>query len=163
MPASPPVSSLIRSLSRRPNTVASTPAVRLAIATCTYTHTQHRTLRTKPVNAKTPILDKSGKPIVTRTIESMPFQAYQLALEIIHEDRAEKLQQIKQTRERLSKALAVPGVDPKARHILSLRRHLDRLKILADANNPRVKYNFDNGISMGCLYLHLHPRPRFPN
>jgi len=81
----------------------------------------------------------------------MPFQAYQLALEIIHGDRAEKLQQIKQTQERLSKALAVPGVDSKARHILSLRKHLDRLRVLADANNPRVKYNFDNGISM-CYY-----------
>jgi len=86
----------------------------------------------------------------------MPFQAYQLALEIIREDRAEKMQQIKQTQERLSRALAAPGVNPKARHILSLKRHLDRLRILADANNPRVKYNFDNGISTYRLPPLIH-------
>ncbi|KAF8451872.1 phosphatidylethanolamine-binding protein [Terfezia claveryi] len=142
-----PPSSLIRFLAWQPGTSS------LPTTFCT----QHRTLRTKPVNAKTPILDKAGKLVVTRTIESMPFQAYQLALEIIRGDRIEKLQQIKQTQERLSRALAVPGVDPKARHILSLRKHLDRLRVLADANNPRVKYNFDNGIvgTNKPIYRHL--------
>lgn len=77
----------------------------------------------------------------------MPFQMYQLALELINQDRKEKLQQIKKTREKIKTALAVPGVDPKSTRILNLKRYLERLEILVDINNPRVKYNFENGIS----------------
>lgn len=127
----------------------------LPAACCIHPHQQRRTLRTKPVNPTTPQVDKHGKKVVTRTIESMPFQAYQLALEVIREDRAEIQQQIRRTSDRLTKALAVPDVDPKARHILSLKRHLHKLRIEIDMNNPRVKYNFDNGISELLLYLQI--------
>lgn len=110
-------------------------------------HQQTRGLRLSTARQPKPILTKKGGVVITQTIEKMPFQMYQLALEFINQDRKEKLQQIKKTQEKIKTTLSVPGADPNSTRILSLKRYLERLRILADINNPRVKYNFENGIS----------------
>ncbi|KAF8477133.1 phosphatidylethanolamine-binding protein [Kalaharituber pfeilii] len=136
-----PAPSFIRALAR-PKAVSSSPLTPLCCAGVS----QHRTLRMRPQKPVERLTDKKGRPIVTKTIESMPFQAYQLALQVIREDRQEKLKQIELTRQRLATARKAPGATEKSRTVLSLKRHLEKLRILADINNPRVKYNFDNGI-----------------
>lgn len=82
-----------------------------------------------------------------RVIESMPFQTYQLALEVIRKDRQEKLAEIKEQRKRMTHLAKLQGVVTSSRQMLSMQRRLEWLKIQADINSPRVKYNFDQGIS----------------
>ena len=84
-----------------------------------------------------------------RTLETMPFQTYQFALDLIRRDHAEKLGLIAKQRARVAAAAAAPEPDsPAARvRMRDLSAHLDHLRVQADINNPRVKYNFDRGIS----------------
>lgn len=88
-----------------------------------------------------------------RTLERMPFQTFQLALDVIKKDRDEKLVQIKKVREKLENARKAEKENPdtpKDRKIRSMEQYLEYLKVQADINNPRVKYNFDRGISSFC-------------
>ncbi|CUS09731.1 unnamed protein product [Tuber aestivum] len=92
-----------------------------------------------------------------RTIESMPFQTYQLALGIIYKDRQEKLERIAQEREKMKKLIKYKGLTHDDRRIISMKQQIEKWGIYADANNPRVKYNFDCGIvgTSKPIYLHL--------
>jgi large subunit ribosomal protein L35 len=80
-----------------------------------------------------------------RTIEAMPFQTYQLSLDMIKKDRQEKLSMIMEEREKL-RELKAQGLDRYDRRVISITQYIEKLRILADANNPRVKYNFDCGV-----------------
>lgn len=80
-----------------------------------------------------------------RTIETMPFQTFQLALGIIKKDQKEKHALILQQREKL-RELKAKGCDTSDRRFISIKQHIEKLRILADSNNPRVKYNFDCGV-----------------
>lgn len=90
-----------------------------------------------------------------RTLEDMPFQTYQLALEVIRQDREEKLEAIALQRRRIE---SVTKCDPdgpeKEKRLKTLRDHLEYLKIQADINSPRVKYNFENG-KCGAFFSRL--------
>lgn len=77
----------------------------------------------------------------------MPFQTYQLALDVIRKDREEKLVKIKEERDRIAKVILYKKLSPQSREVISMTRYLEGLKIKADINNPRVKYNFDTGVS----------------
>jgi len=88
-----------------------------------------------------------------RTIETMPFQTYQLALDIINKDRQEKFERIAQERETMKKLIKHKGLTHKDRRIISMKQQIEKWQLYADANNPRVKYNFDCGISMPRCYL----------
>lgn len=89
-----------------------------------------------------------------RTIESMPFQTYQFALDYIKKDREFKESLIKESQKKIEniQKKAATGVN-QSRRLSSLRRYLEYLKIQADINNPRVKYNFDQGISKCSMLL----------
>lgn len=76
----------------------------------------------------------------------MPFQTYQLALELIRKDRVQKTKEINAKLKKLEGTQRIPGIKPDDRRIQSLKRYLEYLKIQLDMNNPRVKYNFDRGI-----------------
>ncbi|KAI5811082.1 phosphatidylethanolamine-binding protein [Peziza echinospora] len=104
---------------------------------------QVRGVRTAPNKAPTTDDVKRKKGFV-RTIEKMPFQTYQLALEVIAKDREQKIKEIALEKQRL--ALAIEK-EKGPRVVSSLQRHIERLKVLVDINNPRVKYNFDNDIA----------------
>lgn len=66
------------------------------------------------------------------------------------EDREEKLKQIDAERARLATlrerdAADVGGEAQKQNRIRSMERHLEKLKILADINDPIVKKRFEDG------------------
>jgi len=81
-----------------------------------------------------------------RTIESMPFQTYQLALDVIRKDREEKTKAVARQRKKISLVVANSGDTPNPHRITELKQHLEYLQVQADINNPRVKYSFDRGI-----------------
>lgn len=120
-----------------------------------------RTLRTRARDAPTPThtppppptspaaADESARRM--RTIESMPFQTYQLALAVIQKDRHEKLALIAAERAKIARVLQFTGLAADSTEVRSMLHYVDRLKIMADVNNPRVKYNFDTGRSKCCL------------
>ncbi|KAI5790136.1 phosphatidylethanolamine-binding protein [Geopyxis carbonaria] len=96
-----------------------------------------------PDNAATPNEMHSLK---LRTLEGMPFQTYQLALNLIKKDRDEKIVEINEQRQKIANALKKPQAAANDRSIKAMQKHLEYLRIQADINNPRVKYNFDRGI-----------------
>lgn len=83
----------------------------------------------------------------------LPYQCFQEARKFLQEDRNEKLDKIRDQRERIArlktKALtSMKGnvVDPQILHRLkSMRTTLEHLKILADSNDPIVKKRFEDG------------------
>ncbi|KAA8901688.1 phosphatidylethanolamine-binding protein [Sphaerosporella brunnea] len=104
-----------------------------------------RGLRTQDVPPAQTDSDPTPSEAKFRTIERMPFQTYQYALEIIRKDRLKKFKEIELERQRIAGHLA-SGFKPDDREIKSMKKHLEYLRVQADINNPRVKYNFDRGL-----------------
>ncbi|KAH6892979.1 phosphatidylethanolamine-binding protein [Thelonectria olida] len=84
--------------------------------------------------------------------EHLPYQAFQEARKILAQDREQKLAQITQT---LEKIALIEKTDPetikggqkkKDIKLASLRRYMDKLKILTDVNDPVVKKRFEDGL-----------------
>lgn len=70
---------------------------------------------------------------------------------MLAEDRKEKLEAIQVQRERLERLKAqdadVSGGEwQKSRRVDSMQRYLEKLKILADINDPMVKKRFEDGM-----------------
>lgn len=83
--------------------------------------------------------------------EQLPYQAFQEARKILASDRDQKIAKIKVESEKLSKLLStdaseVGGQQAKDAKVLGLRRLIERLKILADINDPIVKKRFEDGL-----------------
>ncbi|KZZ92856.1 Phosphatidylethanolamine-binding protein PEBP [Moelleriella libera RCEF 2490] len=84
--------------------------------------------------------------------EQLPYQAFQEARKILAADRLDKLAKIKLELEKLDKlertdAAAIKGGQQmKDTKLASLRREVERLKLLADANDPLVKKTFEDGL-----------------
>lgn len=110
-------------------------------------------LQTKGIN---PIGSRRRRAAVRQTpnipFEQLPYHAFQEARKILAEDRAEKLEQIKQAYRRLKTVEATPadtykgGQGHKNIKVYSLRKHLEYLKIQADVNDPAVKRKFEDGL-----------------
>ena len=78
--------------------------------------------------------------------EQLPYQCFQEARKILAADRAEKLQQIETERRRIARVEAsVMSEQTKKGKLVRMREHLDRLKILADVNDPGIKKRFEDG------------------
>ena len=84
--------------------------------------------------------------------ESLPFQAFQEARKILAADREDKLRKIQ---EELAKIAALEAKSPeqirggqaaKDTKLASLRIYVEKLKILADINDPVVKKRFEDGL-----------------
>lgn len=84
--------------------------------------------------------------------EQLPYQAFQEARSILAADREDKLQKIQLE---LGKIAAIEakapedikgGQEMKDAKLGSLRRYVERLKILADINDPVVKKRFEDGL-----------------
>jgi large subunit ribosomal protein L35 len=86
--------------------------------------------------------------------EQLPYQAFQEARKILQADREEKLRQIEKERARIAKLGAQDasrfegGEVQKQRKLLSMQNYLERLKILADINDPLIKKRFEDGEGM---------------
>lgn len=68
----------------------------------------------------------------------------------MQEDRQEKVAQIEVERARIQRlkeqdAMVSGGDLQKETRLASMRRHLEKLKILADINDPLVKKRFEDG------------------
>jgi large subunit ribosomal protein L35 len=100
--------------------------------------------------------DSSGIPF-----EQLPYQCFQEARKILIADRQEKLKEIESNRARI---LRLQESDPalsggearKQQRLKSLMTSLERLKILADINDPLVKRKFEDGLGS------LRPSPGIP-
>ncbi|KAI9371839.1 phosphatidylethanolamine-binding protein [Aspergillus egyptiacus] len=81
--------------------------------------------------------------------EQLPYQCFQEARKILLQDREEKLSEIVKTTEKISRLQALPEEELKknstANRLRDLERHRERLKILADINDPLVKKKFEDG------------------
>ncbi|KAG8629834.1 hypothetical protein KVT40_001453 [Elsinoe batatas] len=81
--------------------------------------------------------------------EQLPYQCFQEARKILAEDRAEKLDAIESTRARIervkSQQVDAQNIGSKERNLVSLEQRLEKLKVLADINDPLVKRNFEDG------------------
>ncbi|OHW94647.1 ribosomal protein 35 [Colletotrichum incanum] len=84
--------------------------------------------------------------------EQLPYQAFQEARKILAADRQEKLRAIVAETEKIKKLEATEGDKVKGGErmrqmkLASLRHHVERLKILADINDPAVKRRFEDGL-----------------
>jgi large subunit ribosomal protein L35 len=92
--------------------------------------------------------------------EQLPYQCFQEARKVLAEDRSEKLDAIEQQRARIDRLKAqdanVSGGEwQKARRMDSMQRHLEKLKIHADINDPMVKKRFEDGGGM-FAYMHVY-------
>ena len=83
--------------------------------------------------------------------DSLPYQCFQEARQILIQDRAEKLKQIETERARLQRTRNTDpseiagGEAAKEKRIKSMEAHLEKLKIYADINDPNVKRRFEDG------------------
>ena len=93
--------------------------------------------------------------------EQLPYQAFQEARSILAADRDEKLASIQATLDKIAKlqdkdASQLKGGEAmKETKLASLHRHVEKLKILADINDPLVKKRFEDGLS---TFYNLHSR-----
>ncbi|KAL4761234.1 mitochondrial 54S ribosomal protein mL38 [Aspergillus foveolatus] len=81
--------------------------------------------------------------------EQLPYQCFQEARKVLIADREEKLKEIATTSEKIAKIQALPE-EERTKHstysrLRALEVHLDRLKVLADINDPLVKKKFEDG------------------
>lgn len=88
--------------------------------------------------------------------QQLPYQCFQDALNVLAEDRKEKLVAIRETRNKISKLEAKDGASiqggeiMKARKLRGLRTYLETLKIQADINDPLIKKKFEDGMGTYC-------------
>lgn len=85
--------------------------------------------------------------------EELPYQCFQDALNIIREDREEKLGEIQTQRARIERLRARTESSAKEEQIKQDRLsgmmiRLERLKVLADINLPNTKRRFEDGLGM---------------
>lgn len=84
--------------------------------------------------------------------EQLPYHCFQEARKVLAEDRAEKLEELKETSVEIAKLEQRPanvyraGEQFKQKRLESLRSHLENLKIQADINDPAVKRKFEDGL-----------------
>ena len=84
--------------------------------------------------------------------DELPYQCFQEARQILIADRAEKLKQIEKERARIARLRedvsdTSPGAEAKRQiRLQSMQKELERLKILADINDPNVKRRFEDGL-----------------
>ena len=81
--------------------------------------------------------------------EELPYQCFQEARRVLQTDRAEKVTEIEELRSKIAKwsAAAVPPEREaiKEKRLKSWTKEIERLKVLADINDPLVKKRFEDG------------------
>lgn len=82
--------------------------------------------------------------------EQLPYQCFQEARKILLADREEKLKEIEVERARIARlgeqdAAVSGGERQKQVRLRSMMERLERLKILADINDPVIKKRYEDG------------------
>jgi large subunit ribosomal protein L35 len=84
----------------------------------------------------------------------MPYQCFQEARKVLLADREEKIEAIQTETAKIARLEATDGSELKGGEakrqlrLASLRKHVERLKILADINDPVVKRRFEDDLGM---------------
>ncbi len=84
--------------------------------------------------------------------EQLPYQCFQEARKILDEDRKRKIYKVVGEAEKIKRLEAADvttfrgGEAYKEKRLESMRNELERLKILADINDPEVKRRFEDGM-----------------
>ncbi|KAG4304149.1 hypothetical protein PORY_002513, partial [Pneumocystis oryctolagi] len=71
-------------------------------------------------------------------------EAYDEALKVIEADRLEKLKKIKRIQRRIEQKMKDSNAKNKNAQLADLKKHLNQLEILADINNPEIRWRFKN-------------------
>ncbi|KAK7751696.1 mitochondrial 54S ribosomal protein YmL35 [Diatrype stigma] len=111
----------------------------------------------KLVRLGTPPIGSRRRRAAIRTsqdlpFEQLPYQCFQEARAILAEDRQEKIAAIRKEVAKIRRLEETPadqvggGERVKIMRLVSLRKQLERYKILADINDPIVKRRFEDGI-----------------
>ncbi|KAI2621697.1 PEBP-like protein [Hypoxylon sp. NC1633] len=111
----------------------------------------------KLIRMGTPPIGSRRRRAALRTSENVPFeqlpyQCFQEARKILQEDRQEKLQAITKELAKIKRleetpADQVPGGEQKrSARLANLKKHVEKLKILADVNDAAVKRKFEDGL-----------------
>ena len=92
--------------------------------------------------------------------EQLPYQCFQEARKILQADREEKLKQIEVERRNIAKAEKMDpakcgGTAGKKGKLNAMHLHLEKLKILADINDPVIKKRFEDGEGLLLSLTHL--------
>lgn len=109
------------------------------------------------MRAGTPPIGSRRKRAAIRTsgnipFEQLPYQCFQEARKILNVDREEKIAQIVAETAKIKRLEATDassmkgGEELKQRRLDSMRNHVEKLKILADINDPLVKRRFEDGM-----------------
>lgn len=82
--------------------------------------------------------------------ELLPYQCFQEARTYLQQDRTEKLDAIQVEKKRIEKlqdtvAVGEEAESRKEQRLHSMRQRIERLKLMADINDPMVKKNFEDG------------------
>jgi large subunit ribosomal protein L35 len=86
--------------------------------------------------------------------ELLPYQSFQEARKILQKDREEKLVAIGRERLRIDNLAAKDpstikgGEALKQVRLAAMKKNLEKLKILADINDPLIKKRFEDGLGM---------------
>lgn len=83
--------------------------------------------------------------------EQLPYQCFQEARKILQTDREEKLKQIETERKRIAYVQAKDGAlqggeASKKGKLVAMQKHLEKLKIMADINDPIIKKRHEDGL-----------------
>ncbi|KAJ6102717.1 hypothetical protein N7486_005144 [Penicillium sp. IBT 16267x] len=82
--------------------------------------------------------------------EQLPYQCFQEARKVLLADRAQKIEEIESMRQKIARVQAQPveqagGEISRKSRVTAMQQHLEKLKILADINDPLVKRKFEDG------------------
>lgn len=93
--------------------------------------------------------------------EQLPYQCFQEARKVLLADREEKIKKITAMREKIARLQAIPteeagGEQVQKSKLRAMELELERLKILADINDPIVKKKFEDGQGTSELKKEYH-------
>lgn len=97
--------------------------------------------------------------------EQLPYQAFQEARKLLAKDREEKVAKIMAELEKIKRLEATDpsifrtGEKYKQKRLRSMRNYVERLKILADINDPMVKRRFEDGMGASDISGSASPFP----
>ena len=97
-------------------------------------------------------------PFDAMPFEQMPYQCFQEARAVLAEERVRKLAEIETMKKRIARWQDVPASDlggeyVKKGKLVRMQNYLEKLKILADSNDPVIKKRFEDGMGLFSFSL----------
>lgn len=124
-------------------------------------HTKHAEALLRAAG-KTPIGSRRRRAALQSSanipFSQLPYQCFQEARKVLQDDRREKTEQIEKERGRIRRLEGIEQRTPREEERLRLmRQSVEKLKLLADVNDPLVKKRFEDGMGMSSCALSMSP------